>query len=143
PTRDGSSAGEFMSREELKKRHEFNEKDLVEPFLATYLDVAVLRCLFTSQWIEEGIEWALSYLHRRLETISKYKEKRKVALFRSASLPIPRRKAEERTVERVAEAAAAAAATKAKAVCSKEAESSEGGLKTTGPFREARRSSFS
>lgn len=32
---------------------------------ATYLDVAVLRCLFISQWLEEGIFWALKYLYQR------------------------------------------------------------------------------
>lgn len=33
--------------------------------MATYLDVAVLRCLFISQWLEEGIFWALKYLCQR------------------------------------------------------------------------------
>lgn len=33
--------------------------------MATYLDVAVLRCLFISQWLEEGIHWALKYLFQR------------------------------------------------------------------------------
>lgn len=32
---------------------------------ATFLDVAVLRCLFVSQWGEEGIYWALQFLYRR------------------------------------------------------------------------------
>ena len=32
---------------------------------ATFLDVAVLRCLFVSQWQEEGIYWALQYLYNR------------------------------------------------------------------------------
>ena len=32
---------------------------------ATFLDVAVLRCLFISQWGEEGIHWALQFLYRR------------------------------------------------------------------------------
>lgn len=91
-----AAEGEFMSREDLKKKHEFNEKEQVEPFLATYLDVAVLRCLFTSQWIEEGIEWALHFLFRRLEAISKYREKRRETLFRSSSLPTPKRKSGER-----------------------------------------------
>lgn len=33
--------------------------------MATYLDVAVLRCLFTSQWLEEGVDWAFQYIHKR------------------------------------------------------------------------------
>ena len=92
--------GETLPREEVKKKYEFNEKDLVEPFLATYLDVAVIRCLFTSQWIEEGVEWALNYIYRRLETISKYKKKQKETLYRSNSLPTPKRKNEDKLLEK-------------------------------------------
>lgn len=32
---------------------------------ATFLDVAVLRCLFVPQWQEEGIHWALQFLYHR------------------------------------------------------------------------------
>lgn len=32
---------------------------------ATFLDVAVLRCLFIPQWQEEGVFWALQYLYHR------------------------------------------------------------------------------
>jgi protein unc-80 len=32
---------------------------------ATFLDVAVLRCLFVSHWQEEGIYWSLHYLYNR------------------------------------------------------------------------------
>lgn len=32
---------------------------------ATFLDVAVLRCLFVSQWQEEGVYWALHYIYNR------------------------------------------------------------------------------
>jgi hypothetical protein len=32
---------------------------------ATYLDVAVLRCLFTQQWCEEGVYWAFQFLYHR------------------------------------------------------------------------------
>lgn len=32
---------------------------------ATFLDVAVLRCLFVSQWQEEGVHWALQFLYHR------------------------------------------------------------------------------
>jgi len=32
---------------------------------ATFLDVAVLRCLFISHWQEEGIFWSLQYLYNR------------------------------------------------------------------------------
>lgn len=32
---------------------------------ATYLDVAVLRCLFIAHWPEEGVFWALQFLYLR------------------------------------------------------------------------------
>jgi pterin-4a-carbinolamine dehydratase len=32
---------------------------------ATFLDVAVIRCLFIRQWQEEGIFWALQFLYNR------------------------------------------------------------------------------
>lgn len=32
---------------------------------ATFLDVAVLRCLFVPQWCEEGVYWALQFLYHR------------------------------------------------------------------------------
>lgn len=32
---------------------------------ATFLDVAVLRCLFVPQWQEEGVYWALQFLYHR------------------------------------------------------------------------------
>ena len=36
-----------------------------ENALATYLDVAVMRCLFISHWSEDGFFWALMFLQRR------------------------------------------------------------------------------
>ena len=32
---------------------------------ATFLDVAVMRCLFISHWQEEGIFWSLQYMYNR------------------------------------------------------------------------------
>jgi len=32
---------------------------------ATFLDVAVIRCLFVPQWCEEGVFWALQFLYHR------------------------------------------------------------------------------
>lgn len=34
---------------------------------ATYLDIAVLRCLFMSNWQESGVYWALSFLEKRFD----------------------------------------------------------------------------
>ncbi len=36
-----------------------------ENSLATYFDVAVIRCLFISHWSEDGVFWALTYLNKR------------------------------------------------------------------------------
>lgn len=38
-----------------------------ENALATFFDVAVLRCLFVSHWTEEGVYWALTFFHKRLK----------------------------------------------------------------------------
>lgn len=32
---------------------------------ATFLDVAVVRCLFMPRWCEEGVHWALQFLFYR------------------------------------------------------------------------------
>ncbi|XP_017847563.1 protein unc-80 homolog [Drosophila busckii] len=57
---------------------------------ATFLDVAVMRCLFISHWQEEGIFWSLQYLYNRLSEIG---EEAAITLNqprkRSNSLPIP------------------------------------------------------
>lgn len=39
---------------------------------ATYLDIAILRCLFTSNWQESGVYWALTFLDKRFDE-SEYK----------------------------------------------------------------------
>lgn len=38
---------------------------IVDICAATFLDVAVLRCLFVAQWQEEGVFWALQFLYHR------------------------------------------------------------------------------
>ncbi|CAG4970497.1 unnamed protein product [Parnassius apollo] len=57
---------------------------------ATFLDVATLRCLFTSQWQEEGVYWALYYLYNRLRDICDDMSKQSHPRKRSNSLPIPK-----------------------------------------------------
>lgn len=37
----------------------------VDIHAATFLDVAVLRCLFIRYWSEEGVYWALQYFYNR------------------------------------------------------------------------------
>ena len=36
-----------------------------ENALATFLDIAVIRCLFISHWSEDGVFWGLMFLSRR------------------------------------------------------------------------------
>ncbi|XP_034937651.1 protein unc-80 homolog isoform X5 [Chelonus insularis] len=57
---------------------------------ATFLDVAVLRCLFISQWQEEGIFWALQFLYNRLQKINEETSVQQMPRRRSNSLPIPK-----------------------------------------------------
>ncbi|XP_053975913.1 protein unc-80 homolog [Hylaeus volcanicus] len=57
---------------------------------ATFLDVAVLRCLFVLQWQEEGIHWALQFLYHRLRTINEETSVQQMPRRRSNSLPIPK-----------------------------------------------------
>ncbi|XP_060802082.1 protein unc-80 homolog isoform X1 [Amyelois transitella] len=57
---------------------------------ATFLDVATLRCLFTSQWQEEGVYWALHYLYNRLRDICDDLSKQTQPRKRCNSLPIPK-----------------------------------------------------
>ncbi|XP_065337258.1 protein unc-80 homolog isoform X7 [Cloeon dipterum] len=66
------------------------KQQLADLTAATFMDVAVLRSLFISQWCEEGVYWALQYLYHRLreindETSTQYQPRR-----RSNSLPIPK-----------------------------------------------------
>ncbi|KAL3277360.1 hypothetical protein HHI36_012710 [Cryptolaemus montrouzieri] len=57
---------------------------------ATFLDVAVLRCLFITLWQEEGIYWALHYMYNRLRDISEATSGQQQPRRRSNSLPIPK-----------------------------------------------------
>ncbi|XP_034179249.1 unc80, NALCN channel complex subunit isoform X3 [Osmia lignaria lignaria] len=57
---------------------------------ATFLDVAVLRCLFVPQWQEEGVHWALQFLYQRLRMINEEISVQQMPRRRSNSLPIPK-----------------------------------------------------
>ena len=57
---------------------------------ASYFDVAVLRCLFCLNWNEDGIYWALRYVHQRtLEVCDEQNRMEHMERSRSKSLPIP------------------------------------------------------
>uniref|UniRef100_T1IVG6 Uncharacterized protein n=1 Tax=Strigamia maritima TaxID=126957 RepID=T1IVG6_STRMM len=62
----------------------------IDVSLATYLDIAVLRCLFISQWLEEGIFWGLQFLLHRLQEIYDESSTEEQPRRRSNSLPIPK-----------------------------------------------------
>ncbi|XP_074114400.1 unc80, NALCN channel complex subunit isoform X13 [Cotesia typhae] len=63
---------------------------IVDIRAATFMDVAVLRCLFISQWQEEGIYWALQFLYNRLSKINEEISLQQQPRRRSNSLPIPK-----------------------------------------------------
>lgn len=50
------------NEEESVKSHESARYDATA---ATYLDIAVLRCLFILHWQEEGVYWCLHYIYNR------------------------------------------------------------------------------
>ncbi|XP_067144484.1 protein unc-80 homolog isoform X1 [Centruroides vittatus] len=70
-----------------KKNKSFISSDVC---MATYLDIAVLRCLFISQWLEEGVHWALQYLCNRFQSIAEKRAEEIKPRKRSNSLPIPK-----------------------------------------------------
>ncbi|XP_069694360.1 protein unc-80 homolog isoform X2 [Periplaneta americana] len=63
---------------------------VVDLCAATFLDVAVLRCLFISQWQEEGVYWALQFYYHRLREINEDASTQQQPRKRSNSLPIPK-----------------------------------------------------
>ncbi|KAH7962698.1 hypothetical protein HPB52_017554 [Rhipicephalus sanguineus] len=63
---------------------------LTDICMATYLDVSVMRCLFISQWLEEGVHWALQFLLNRLQGIAEEQAREVRPRKRSSSLPVPR-----------------------------------------------------
>ncbi|KRZ18184.1 Protein unc-80 -like protein [Trichinella zimbabwensis] len=56
---------------------------------ATYMDVAVVRCLFIRQWAESGVHWALCYYYNRLRQIYEDTMQASFSRHRSFSMPIP------------------------------------------------------
>ncbi|KAL5280592.1 unc-80 family protein [Megaselia abdita] len=72
---------------ETSKSAESDSKDIAA---ANYLDVAVLRCLFISNWQEDGVYWGLHYMYNRLREIGdEAKITSRTRKNRSNSLPIP------------------------------------------------------
>lgn len=66
------------------------DSELKDIAAANYLDVAVLRCLFISNWQEDGVYWGLHYMYNRLREIGdEAKITSRTRKNRSNSLPIP------------------------------------------------------
>lgn len=61
---------------------------LIDPHEASYLDVAVLRCLLIENWAEDGVFWALKFLLNRLTDIRHYRLMHD-GTFRSRSNSVP------------------------------------------------------
>lgn len=57
-----STSTEKDSMDESYKSQPHSKYDVCA---ATFLDVAVLRCLFISHWQEDGVYWCLHYLYSR------------------------------------------------------------------------------
>ncbi|KFD56195.1 hypothetical protein M513_02973 [Trichuris suis] len=55
---------------------------------ASYMDVAVLRCLFVSHWSEDGVHWALVYFLGRLQNICEEMLADNAPRQRSLSVPL-------------------------------------------------------
>ena len=51
--------------ESASSRASHNPNAVVDLTLATFTDVAVMRCLFIPQWVEEGVFWAVQFLFYR------------------------------------------------------------------------------
>ncbi|KAL4003818.1 hypothetical protein ACH3XW_9180 [Acanthocheilonema viteae] len=64
------------------------QQSFVDPQEATYMDVAVIRCLLIKHWAEDGVYWAIKYLLHRLFEIKMYRNLRTVA-YRSRANSVP------------------------------------------------------
>ncbi|XP_023931098.1 protein unc-80-like, partial [Lingula anatina] len=84
-------SSEYTQEEDQGQEHEHEEEQNVadDILLATYFDVAVLQCLFCPRWDEDGIFWALGYMHKRLLDICDELARHANVRRRSQSLPVP------------------------------------------------------
>ncbi|CAH1781833.1 unnamed protein product [Owenia fusiformis] len=103
PTQKSQTTGELPNVGTVPDANEPVDKDYIQQSLrdasrgaiqqdvlmASYFDVAVLRCLFCSNWCEDGVYWALRYIHNRLLDICDEIKHSDQTRERSKSLPIP------------------------------------------------------
>uniref|UniRef100_A0A0R3RLJ4 Uncharacterized protein n=1 Tax=Elaeophora elaphi TaxID=1147741 RepID=A0A0R3RLJ4_9BILA len=64
------------------------QQSFVDPQEATYMDVAVIRCLLIKHWAEDGVYWAIKYLLHRLFEIKMYRNSRAIT-HRSRANSVP------------------------------------------------------
>ncbi|XP_039288610.1 protein unc-80 homolog isoform X7 [Nilaparvata lugens] len=83
--------GWSMDKESLgSTRAAMISSNVVDIAAATFMDVAVLRCLFIPSWQEEGIYWALQFLYHRLHNINEDSILQQQPRRRCNSLPTPK-----------------------------------------------------
>lgn len=58
-------SGDKKAEPSVEPTAKFGSHHIMDLTAATFLDVAVLRCLFITDWQEEGIYWALHFLYNR------------------------------------------------------------------------------
>uniref|UniRef100_A0A0N5AB72 UNC80 domain-containing protein n=1 Tax=Syphacia muris TaxID=451379 RepID=A0A0N5AB72_9BILA len=74
--------------EEISMISETTQQYTNDPTKATYMDVAVIRCLLIKHWSEEGVYWALRYIFNRLTDIESYLNTEGFLRSRSNSVPV-------------------------------------------------------
>ncbi|VDN59624.1 unnamed protein product, partial [Dracunculus medinensis] len=79
---------EYDPLENLSCGSEIVQQNNTDPQEASYLDIAVIRCLLIKQWSEDGIHWALKYLINRLNDIERYRNTQD-GMFRSRANSAP------------------------------------------------------
>ncbi|VDN37005.1 unnamed protein product [Gongylonema pulchrum] len=78
----------FDPLENLSLESDTAQQTSGDPQEATYLDVAVIRCLLIKHWAEDGVFWALKYLLNRLSEIKIYRNSQS-GMFRSRASSAP------------------------------------------------------
>ncbi|VDM36880.1 unnamed protein product, partial [Toxocara canis] len=85
---ESGSKKEFDPLENLSIKSDLAQQALSDPHEATYLDVAVIRCLLIKHWSEDGVYWAIRYLLNRLAEIEAYRSSQE-GMFRSRANSAP------------------------------------------------------
>ncbi|EFX80552.1 hypothetical protein DAPPUDRAFT_318531 [Daphnia pulex] len=91
PDSDGIRDSSIYQNDTIDPQYPHRRSSVLDDITAaTFLDVAVVRCLFIPRWCEEGVHWALQFLFYRLQEISEEMRSRCPQRKRSSSLPVPK-----------------------------------------------------